>query len=87
MKPVRVIVVDDELPARNHLRTLPPVDGSLEVIGKYGDGRDVIDAVHRDRPDGAFLDVHLPLGRALCGTFAQRVANPLTGVVSRPYSR
>jgi len=58
--PLRVIVVDDELPARlalvQALSTIPNVD----VIAQCANGFDAVKAVTETRPDAVLLDVHMP---------------------------
>lgn len=60
---MRVLIVDDEPPARARLRTLlelvPDADG-LEVVGEAEDGEAAIEAVLQTRPDVLVLDVQMP---------------------------
>jgi two-component system LytT family response regulator len=57
---LRVIVADDEPLARARLLALLPKDVSIEVVGEYANGTDAIEAIRRDKPDIAFLDMQMP---------------------------
>jgi two-component system LytT family response regulator len=60
---MRVLIVDDEPPARMRLRTmlelLPDAD-ALEVVGEAEDGEAALEAIAASRPDVVFLDVQMP---------------------------
>jgi two-component system LytT family response regulator len=60
---MRILIVDDEPPARVRLRTmlemLPDAD-AYEVVGEAEDGEAALDAIARERPDLVFLDVQMP---------------------------
>ena len=60
MKPVRVLIVDDERPARlkirRHLKNRPEV-GSIE---EAHDGLAAVETIRRDPPDLVFLDIQMP---------------------------
>ena len=58
--PLRVLVVDDEAPARQRLIDLLQRDAGVGAIGEASDGLAAVDAVERDRPDLVFLDVQMP---------------------------
>ena len=55
---LRVLVADDEPLARARLLALLPED--VEVIGEYATGTEAQDAIRRDRPDIALLDMQMP---------------------------
>ena len=57
---LRIIVADDEPLARARLLSLLPKDVSLEVIGEYASGTEAVEAIRRDKPDIAFLDMQMP---------------------------
>ncbi len=55
---LRVLVADDEPLALSRLLTLLPKD--IDIIGRYGTGTEAMEAMRRDRPDVAFLDMQMP---------------------------
>jgi len=57
--PLRALIVDDEEPARVRLRALLTREPGVEVVGECATGAEAVTAVERDRPDVAFLDVHM----------------------------
>jgi two-component system LytT family response regulator len=57
---VRVLIVDDERPARNRLRRLlDGVDG-IEIAGEANTGLLALEMIEREKPDLVFLDVQMP---------------------------
>jgi two-component system LytT family response regulator len=54
------VVVDDELPARDRLRTLLARHPDVEVVGECADGREALARLEHDRPDLLFLDIQMP---------------------------
>src|SRR5215469_9882082 len=59
---MRVLIVDDEPPARRNVAMLLQADADLEIIGECGSGKDAIAATRKLRPDLIFLDVQMPEG-------------------------
>jgi two-component system LytT family response regulator len=57
---LRIIVADDEPLARARLLALLPKDIAMEVIGEYASGTEAVEAIRRDKPDIAFLDMQMP---------------------------
>jgi two-component system LytT family response regulator len=60
MSKLRILIADDEPLARERLLALLPKDITLEVTGEYGNGNDAVEAIRRDKPDVAFLDMQMP---------------------------
>ncbi len=60
MKPIRVLVVDDEPLARQRIDELVRLQADVEVVGAAANGRDAIDAIRGLAPDLVFLDVGMP---------------------------
>lgn len=58
--PVRVLVVDDEAPARAALRSMLSQDPEVEVVGCCGDGKQALAAIKTGSPEVVFLDVRMP---------------------------
>ena len=57
---LRVVLVDDERPARTKLRRYLADEDGIEVAGEADCGRAAIDVIRRLRPDLVFLDVQMP---------------------------
>jgi two-component system LytT family response regulator len=57
---LRVLVVDDEAPARQRLVDLLRRDSGVGSIVEASDGLAAVDAIERDGPDLVFLDVQMP---------------------------
>ena len=60
MKPLRVVLADDERPARRFLVNLLKSFPDVEIVGEAGNGREAIDLIEAERPDLALLDLHMP---------------------------
>ena len=57
---VRVLIVDDEPPARRNIAMLLEDDADVEILGECSSGKDAIAATRKLRPDLLFLDVQMP---------------------------
>jgi two-component system response regulator AlgR len=57
---LRVLVVDDEPPARERLRQLCGDLPDVEVVGEAANGREALEATGRLAPDLVLLDVRMP---------------------------
>jgi two-component system LytT family response regulator len=58
--PLRVVIVDDEEPARAVLREYLERAGGIEIAGECKNGFEAVKAVNDLRPDLLFLDVQMP---------------------------
>ena len=59
-KPLRVVLADDERPARRFLINLLKSFPDVEIVGEAGNGKEAIDLIEAERPDLALLDLHMP---------------------------
>jgi DNA-binding NarL/FixJ family response regulator len=58
---IRVLLVDDDALVRSGLRMLlAGAADRIEVVGEAGDGRGVLPAVDRHRPDVVLMDIRMP---------------------------
>jgi two-component system, LytTR family, response regulator AlgR len=57
---LRVLIVDDEPPARERLRSMLGEFGGFEAAGEASNGEQAIDMVDRLTPDIVLLDVRMP---------------------------
>ena len=71
---LKVLIVDDEPPARERLRGLLAEIGDVEVIGEATTGAEALSHVHDLAPDVALLDVRMP---GMSGLEAARHLNVL----------
>lgn len=57
---MRVLIVDDEKPARDRLRQLVEDGGQHEVVGEAGNGEQAIGMATQFNPDVVLLDIRMP---------------------------
>jgi DNA-binding NarL/FixJ family response regulator len=57
---IRVLLVDDDALVRSGLRMMLAGAEELEVVGEADDGRGVLPAVDRHRPDVVLMDIRMP---------------------------
>jgi two-component system, LytTR family, response regulator len=57
---IRVLIADDERPARQKLRVLLARDPGVEMVGEAADGDEAVREIERLAPDVVFLDVRMP---------------------------
>lgn len=58
--PLRVVVADDERPARSFLVSLLRSFDDVAVVGEAASGKDAVAIIERERPDLALLDWQMP---------------------------
>ena len=57
---MKLLIVDDEPPARERLRSLLEEIGDCEIVGEAANGEEAIASCGQDRPDVVLLDVRMP---------------------------
>jgi two-component system, LytTR family, response regulator len=57
---MRILIVDDERPARDKLRRMLAAEADVQAIAEARDGFEALDAVAAFRPDVLFLDIDMP---------------------------
>jgi two-component system LytT family response regulator len=57
---MRVLIADDEAPARRRVRDLLAAEPDVEVAAEAADGREAVELIRSQRPDLVFLDVQMP---------------------------
>jgi two-component system LytT family response regulator len=60
LKSLRVVVVDDEPPARRKLFTLLRRESDVEIVGEAGNGPAAVEVIQEKQPDVVFLDIQMP---------------------------
>lgn len=58
--PARVLIVEDEEPARRYLRELLEDEPQIEVVGESSDGLQGVQQIRELSPDIVFVDVQMP---------------------------
>jgi two-component system, LytTR family, response regulator len=59
--PMRVLIVEDEPPARRRLRSLLERHADVIIAGEAAHGVEAVELIERARPDLVLLDVELPI--------------------------
>lgn len=60
--PLRCLLVDDEVLARDRLRALlDEAEVAVEIVGEAAGGKDAVSLIHDTEPDVIFLDVQMPV--------------------------
>ena len=60
MSKIRVMIVDDERPARRKIRRFLESEPDIEVLGESDGGPGAVAAIRKHKPDLLFLDVQMP---------------------------
>jgi two-component system LytT family response regulator len=80
---LRVVVADDERPARRFLIGLLKASPGVEVVGEAGNGTDAVALIEAERPTLALLDLQMPeLGGFDVVRRVSRAALPLIAFVT-----
>lgn len=84
--PLRVLVVDDEAPARRVLARMLQESTGAEVAGFAGNGMDALDVLARERVDVLLLDIEMPqlAGIELAARLSPAVAPAVVFVTAWP---
>ncbi len=65
---IRVLLVDDDALVRSGLKMMLSGAGGIDVVGEAEDGRDVLGALDRHRPDVVLMDIRMPLVDGIAAT-------------------
>jgi two-component system LytT family response regulator len=57
---LRVVIADDERPARSFLASLLRTFDDVMIVGEAASGKEAVALIERERPDLALLDLHMP---------------------------
>jgi len=60
---IRIVLADDHAMFREMMRIALAKAGEIEIIGEAGDGQQLLDILHRVRPDVLVLDYKMPFVR------------------------
>ncbi len=81
MKPIRVLVVDDQELFREGLALLLGASADIEVVGEASDGTAAADLASTLRPDVILMDLRMPGTDGVAGTRAIRSCAPESRVL------
>ena len=59
-KPITVVIVDDEAPARALIREYLQLHGDVQVVAECSNGLEAVKAANEMKPDLLFLDIQMP---------------------------
>jgi two-component system, LytTR family, response regulator len=59
-EPFRVVIADDEKPARRKIRMFMEPETEFSIVGEAADGLETLEIIKDCRPDLVFLDIQMP---------------------------
>jgi DNA-binding LytR/AlgR family response regulator len=60
MNKLRVVIADDEFPARMFLKNILLVFEDVEIVGEAENGAEAVELIEKNKPDLALLDLQMP---------------------------
>ena len=79
MSMLRVLIADDEAPARSKMRRMLGKFENIDVVAEAANGLEALEAVREHKPDLAFLDIDMP------GLNGLEVAEEISQMKSPPF--
>lgn len=85
---MRILIVDDEAPARLRLRSVLQAIGGAEVVGEASNGEEALRQVVEHNPDVVLLDIRMPGMDGLeCARHLASLATPPAVIFTTAYDR
>ena len=81
MRPIRILLVDDQALFREALRTLLSAQPDLEVVGEAANGEEALVAAVRLRPGVVLMDLRMPLLDGVAATRRLQALAPACKVI------
>jgi DNA-binding NarL/FixJ family response regulator len=75
MKPIRVLLADDQALFREGLRTLLSLQAGVEVVGEAGNGQEALERVKALQPQVVLMDLRMPVLNGVEATRRVRAAH------------
>jgi two-component system, LytTR family, response regulator len=60
MNQIRIVIADDERPARSFLKTILGTFIDVRIVGEAENGAEAVEIIKREKPDLALLDLQMP---------------------------
>ncbi len=79
---VRIIIADDQRPARLGLQALISLIPRIEIVGEASNGEEAIALVAAEQPDVVVMDIEMPVMDGLAATQAIKQQWPAVRVVA-----
>jgi len=80
---LRVVIADDERPARSFLAAMLRSFEDVEIVGEASNGTEAVEIIEREKPDLALLDLQMPeLDGLAVVRLLRKSSTPLVGFVT-----
>jgi two-component system LytT family response regulator len=80
---LRVVIADDERPARSFLAAMLRNFEDVEIVGEASNGAEAVEIIEREKPDLALLDLQMPeLDGLGVVRLLRKSSTPLVGFVT-----